>query len=67
MDRLDSPAGLVVATGFSGHGFGLAPAIGQSVADLVLGHQPEFDLRPFGLSRFAEGDFRAPDAILQAC
>ncbi|OZM80879.1 FAD-binding oxidoreductase [Pseudonocardia sp. MH-G8] len=64
VDRPDVPAGLVVATGFSGHGFGLAPAIGQVVADLVLDQPPRFDLRPFRLSRFAERDFHAPDAIL---
>ncbi len=51
--------GLVVAAGFSGHGFKIAPAVGRLVADLVLdGHSsdsriPETD---FLLSRFATGD-----------
>lgn len=34
--------GLLLATGFSGHGFAISPAIGQSVAHLLLGkHAPE--------------------------
>jgi sarcosine oxidase subunit beta len=51
--------GLVVAAGFSGHGFKIAPAVGRLVADLVVDGRssdrriPETDFR---LSRFAEGD-----------
>lgn len=51
--------GLVVAAGFSGHGFKIAPGVGMLVADLVIdGHSadariPETD---FGLSRFADND-----------
>ena len=50
--------GLWVAAGFSGHGFKIAPAVGQLVADLVVdgrssdANVPESDFR---LSRFAEG------------
>ena len=28
--------GLVLATGFCGHGFGIAPAIGHELADLIV-------------------------------
>jgi glycine/D-amino acid oxidase-like deaminating enzyme len=51
--------GLVVATGFSGHGFKIAPAAGRLVADLVVdGHSndPRIPHSDFRLSRFAEGD-----------
>jgi glycine/D-amino acid oxidase-like deaminating enzyme len=50
--------GLVVAAGFSGHGFKISPSVGRLVADLVVDgassdpHVPESDFR---LSRFAEG------------
>lgn len=50
--------GLIVAAGFSGHGFKISPAVGELVADLVLDgasrdpHVPESDFR---LSRFSEG------------
>jgi glycine/D-amino acid oxidase-like deaminating enzyme len=56
--------GLVVAAGFSGHGFKIAPAVGRLVADLVVdGHSndPRIPHSDFRLSRFAEGDLlRSP-------
>lgn len=56
------PQGLVVAAGFSGHGFGIGPAVGTIVRDLALGEAPEFDLVPFRAGRFpAEG----PQASLE--
>ena len=64
IDADSGPAGLVLATGFSGHGFGLAPSAASAAAALVLGTDPEQDVRPFRLSRFPEGDYQAPDAIL---
>ena len=51
--------GLVVAAGFSGHGFKIAPAVGRLVADLVLDGRsadPRIPDADFRLSRFAEGD-----------
>jgi sarcosine oxidase subunit beta len=47
--------GLVAACGFSGHGFMQSPAVGRAVAELVLEHEPTFDLSPYRLDRFAEG------------
>lgn len=44
--------GLTVATGFSGHGFGTAPAAGQLAADLVTGAEPIVDPAPYRLGRF---------------
>lgn len=56
--------GLVVAAGFSGHGFKIAPAVGRLIADLVVdGHSndPRIPHADFRLSRFAEGDLlRSP-------
>jgi glycine/D-amino acid oxidase-like deaminating enzyme len=51
--------GLVVAAGFSGHGFKIAPAVGKLVADLVVDGRsadPRIPETDFRLSRFAEGD-----------
>ncbi len=51
--------GLVVAAGFSGHGFKIAPAVGRLVADIVVdGHSndPRIPETDFRLSRFDEGD-----------
>ena len=44
--------GLTLATGFSGHGFGTAPAAGELAADLLTGNTPIVDPRPYRLERF---------------
>jgi glycine/D-amino acid oxidase-like deaminating enzyme len=44
--------GFVIATGFSGHGFGIGPGAGRLVADLVTGDRPVVDAAPFRLERF---------------
>ncbi len=44
--------GLTVATGFSGHGFGTAPAAGQLAADLMTGSAPIVDPSPYQFDRF---------------
>jgi sarcosine oxidase subunit beta len=43
------------ATGFSGHGFQQAPAVGEHLAELVVGRTPTLDLSPFSAERFAAG------------
>lgn len=47
--------GLYVATGFSGHGFGIGPGAGRLAADLVAGDAPIVDPAPFRFSRFHDG------------
>ena len=47
--------GLTVATGLSGHGFGIGPGVGRVVADLVAGNAPGHDLTRFRFGRFADG------------
>ena len=44
-------AGLVLAAGFSGHGFGIGPGAGHLVADIVSGAQPLVDPRPLHPAR----------------
>ena len=46
--------GFVLASGFSGHGFGIGPGAGHLVADLVTGTMPIFDPAPFRLERFSQ-------------
>lgn len=55
VDRVEAIPGLVVATGMSGHGFGIGPAFGRIAADLVQGKAPGHDLSRFRLSRFSDG------------
>jgi glycine/D-amino acid oxidase-like deaminating enzyme len=47
--------GVFVDAGTSGHGFKLAPALGQRVADLVMGN-PDPRLAQFSPARFATGE-----------
>jgi glycine/D-amino acid oxidase-like deaminating enzyme len=52
--------GLIVATGFSGHGFGISPGAGHLVADLACGIKPIVDPRDFRLSRFFDNSNPRP-------
>jgi glycine/D-amino acid oxidase-like deaminating enzyme len=53
---LDGLDGLIVAAGFSGMGFKIAPAVGESLAGVITGPAPgSVDLGPFRPGRFAEG------------
>ena len=47
--------GLTIATGFSGHGFGIGPAAGRLAAELATGRPPVVDPTPFRFSRFSDG------------
>jgi sarcosine oxidase subunit beta len=46
------------ATGFSGHGFLQAPAVGEVIRDLYLGHAPFADISPLDAGRFARSRAR---------
>ena len=48
------------ATGFSGHGFLMGPAIGEVMADLYLRRQPFVDVSGFAVERF-ENDLARPE------
>jgi glycine/D-amino acid oxidase-like deaminating enzyme len=64
---LDAPSeidGLIIATGFSGHGFGLGPAVGRHVARLAGGAAPAQILAPLRFDRFARGTYSRPHAPL---
>ncbi len=52
------------ATGFSGHGFQQAPAVGEHLAELIAGHEPTLDLTPFALDRFARGESRPETFVI---
>lgn len=47
--------GLVIASGFSGHGFGLGPGAGLLASQLVMDDKPEFNINPYRLLRFSDG------------
>lgn len=47
--------GFFVATGLSGHGFGIGPGVGRVMADLIRGQPPGHDLTRFRFGRFTDG------------
>ena len=51
--EVESLPGFFLATGFSGHGFGIGPGAGRLTADLVSGDTPVVDPYPFRFGRFA--------------
>lgn len=52
IDHITAIAGLTLASGFSGHGFGTAPAAGHLAADLIMGNSPLTDPAPYKFNRF---------------
>ena len=59
--RAAEPEGFFYATGFSGHGFQQAPAVGEHVAELIAGREPTLDLSAFDVARFERGASTARD------
>ncbi|MFC2954170.1 NAD(P)/FAD-dependent oxidoreductase [Marinicaulis aureus] len=55
MDELRAPKGLFIATGFSGHGFGIGPGAGKVMAEMIDGQAPRYDLKRFRFARFKDG------------
>ena len=49
---VESLPGFHLATGFSGHGFGIGPGAGRLAAEMVTGRPTMVDLAPFRLERF---------------
>jgi sarcosine oxidase subunit beta len=51
----DGVSRFLYATGFSGHGFLMGPAIGEVLRDLVLGRIPVVDVSGLSVDRFGSG------------
>jgi len=52
LDTHPEHPGLVIAAGFSGHGFKMAPEVGEALADMASGKKPKYDMSPFSVARF---------------
>jgi glycine/D-amino acid oxidase-like deaminating enzyme len=63
ISAVDSLPGFFIATGFSGHGFGIGPGAGRLVADMVTGAPTIVDPAPFRLSRFTDGSNPQPHPL----
>jgi glycine/D-amino acid oxidase-like deaminating enzyme len=60
---VDALPGFFIATGFSGHGFGIGPGAGRLVADMVTGAPPIVDPAAFRLTRFTDGSNPRPHPL----
>ncbi len=60
---VDSLPGFYIATGFTGHGFGLGPGAGRLMAQIVMGQTPVVDPLPFRYSRFTERPRSRPSPL----
>jgi glycine/D-amino acid oxidase-like deaminating enzyme len=52
---VDDVPGFYLATGFSGHGFGIGPGAGRLASEMVTDAPTCVDLRPFRYGRFFDG------------
>jgi sarcosine oxidase subunit beta len=50
--RVDEVEGLVVACGFSGHGFAITPILGQLLSELIVDGKTSLPVEAFHLNRF---------------
>ena len=61
---VDAIPGFFLATGFSGHGFGIGPGAGRLAADMLVGETPLVDPTPFRYSRMIDGTKLQPESRL---
>jgi glycine/D-amino acid oxidase-like deaminating enzyme len=64
IDAIDTIPGFHIATGFSGHGFGLGPGAGTAIAGMLTGEESGIDIKPLRLSRFFDGSPIKPQATI---
>jgi glycine/D-amino acid oxidase-like deaminating enzyme len=55
VDRIAALPGLTLGTGMSGHGFGIGPAMGRTLAAVAGGAPAGHDLARFRFARFSDG------------
>jgi glycine/D-amino acid oxidase-like deaminating enzyme len=60
ISAVDKLPGFFLATGFSGHGFGIGPAAGRLAADIVMGDAPLIDPAAYSYERLVDGRPLAP-------
>ena len=64
IDAIDAVPGFHVATGFSGHGFGLGPGAGKAIAGMLTGVESGIDISALRLGRFFDGSPIRPQSSI---
>ncbi|MFA6938269.1 MAG: hypothetical protein WCQ67_08565, partial [Treponema sp.] len=52
VSKIDEVPGLYAECGFTGHGFGIAPAAGSNIAKLIATGKSSADISPLRYNRF---------------
>lgn len=52
ISHIEEVPGLIIACGFSGHGFGISPSVGMLLSEMVMDRQTTFNIEPFRYDRF---------------
>jgi sarcosine oxidase subunit beta len=60
----DGLEGFYQASGFSGHGFMIAPAVARLLAQSIAGRKPDLDIEPLNARRFAEGRVKTERSVV---
>ena len=53
---VEAVPGLILACGFSGHGFGIAPSVGTVLSQLACDEKPSIDISELDYKRFSDRD-----------
>ncbi|MCP5093830.1 MAG: FAD-binding oxidoreductase [Gammaproteobacteria bacterium] len=64
IDAIESLPGFHVATGFSGHGFGIGPGAGKAIAGMLTGKDAGIDISALRLRRFFDGSPIRPQSSI---
>ncbi len=55
ISEIEAVPGLILSSGYSGHGFGIGPGAGRLTAEIAAGKTPVVDPKPFRFSRYTDG------------
>lgn len=52
ISEIDEVPGMILACGFTGHGFGISPIVGKILSEMALGEKTTLDMKEFRYDRF---------------
>lgn len=61
---VDEVDGFFQASGFSGHGFMIAPKVSMLLAQMIVGQEPDLDIDRLSIRRFKEGTFSQERSVV---
>jgi sarcosine oxidase subunit beta len=64
LGETDGVEGFFQASGFSGHGFMIAPKVAMLLAQAIAGEEPDLDISPLNARRFTEGPVTTDKSVV---